>query len=123
MLSMRKVSNSVSSDYCRVLGQITGILWSAYRGLEEGGELTESRARAFAEKMARTARAYLQRGRKDDALHCLQEAKKMEAAGIADAYTGAARWLYRALGAVQTEKLIGLRRGLASDSQSYRDEV
>jgi len=111
LYTVRRMEGSVSSDSVKVLDQHLKILWPAYEGLRERGELTDERARAFAGLLASDARAYLRQGHADRAAHYFEEARKMHPdGGLTAAYQGPARWLRRMVGAQATEKLVALKR-------------
>jgi len=113
LFTVRRTDGSLSSDSVKVLDQHAKILWPAYRTLQERGELTDARARAFAGLLASDARAYLRHGHADRAAAYFADARRMHPdGGLSAAYRGPTRWLLRALGPALTERLVGLKRRL-----------
>ena len=107
----RRVLDSVSSDYSRVLVQIARVLWPAYEDLEKKGRLSEDRKREFARTMARSGRHLLRLGRTAEGVDYLRQARAMHPDGGRDVYARLTRTLLFFCGPVMTEKLVTWKRG------------
>ncbi|HVT88208.1 MAG TPA: glycosyltransferase [Tepidisphaeraceae bacterium] len=113
LVTIRRRHRSVSSDLIRVLDQHEDICWNAYRSMERAGNLTQDRAAALAEQLARDARWYLERGHYDKSKHYFQQALLMHREGGLNAtYRPHTRLLRRVLGPTITERLVAFKRGL-----------
>jgi len=108
---VRRIAGSVSSDYIKVLDQHEHLARAAFDILAAGGRLTEGHRAAFAGFLARDARAYLQRGYPDRAIHYLELAKAIHPQGGLDAaYRPLTRALVRILGVERVERLVSWKR-------------
>ncbi len=100
-------TQSVSSDYVRVLDQHASIFIGIRDLLESRRELTPIRRVAIAEALARDARHYLRRGLNEKGEHYFRLAKQVDQGGGLGAF---GRWYTRSLarfaGPVRTERLI-----------------
>jgi glycosyltransferase involved in cell wall biosynthesis len=110
LYTVRKRKGSISSDYGRVLRMHEQIFPPVYRELEARGELSEARARAFAEAMAIDARHLLARGEREKGLEYFEQAAGMHRSGGLDAFGMGYRLGYRLLGPGLTERLVNGKR-------------
>ena len=110
LFKVRLLSNSISSNYLKVLGQHENILWDAYRSLESCGTLSPERARGLAATMARAGRHCLQQGDKVRGTEYFRQARLMHPDGVLDVYSPPARWAYRIFGPAITEKIARFMR-------------
>jgi glycosyltransferase involved in cell wall biosynthesis len=107
---VRKQASSLSSNYIKILNQYPNILSRSYDMLKTAETLTDERARAFAETMARTGRHYLQRGHPEEGRRAFQLARQMHTSGGLGAYRWPARLLFHLCGPVLTETLTSRKR-------------
>jgi hypothetical protein len=111
LYTVRRVTGSVSSDSTKVLDQHSNVAWNAFKLLRESGELTEERRAAFAGFLASDARAYLCHGMPERSREYFLQASRMHPdGGIPQAYSGKTRLLYRLLGPLMTQRLVGWKR-------------
>lgn len=93
LLTIRRRHGSLGSDVQGHLDQGEDILWNAYRGLEQKGQLTSQRREAFAGCMAMVARRYFGRGQRENAFRSFSVAREMHPdGGLSIAYR---TWLGR----------------------------
>lgn len=83
---VRRQQNSTSCDYGQVLRQHGKIFSHSFKQLQQSGDLTEDRAEAFAETMARDARRCLSRGDASMARQYFQLAGSMSKEGALRAF-------------------------------------
>lgn len=113
LYTQRVRDGSVSSNYVKTVGQQLICVPPVYQYLRASGQLSETRAQAFAELMARSARGCLQRGGVTEGLRFLEEARRMHPdGGLRGAYSSPARLLYHVAGPVFTERLVAWKRRL-----------
>ncbi len=111
--TVRGISGSVSSNYVRTIGEQLKYLPQRVDELEQRGELTEERRRAFAGQMARLGRACLQRGGTEVGTRFLEHADRvLPSVGIELAYSPRMRPCVRLLGPGLTERLVLFKRKL-----------
>jgi hypothetical protein len=106
LFSVRRVRDSVSSNYSRVLQQYPIILGPIYEKLQAGGGLNEERKKAFAETMARAARHCIRVGSAENGLRFFEQARRMHPDGGLGVYRRPARLLRHFLGPVLTERIV-----------------
>jgi len=98
LLVVRTRPDSVSSNFVRTISQQLCCVPAIYERLKRDGRLSDERACAFAERMARNARGCLQRGARDVALSFFVEAKRMHrSGGLRGAYRPYTRLLHHVL--------------------------
>jgi len=114
LYTQRRFPNSVSSDYTKVLFQFAPILQPVYNRLKAENNLTDERARAFAEMLVRAARHLIQLNEKDKALEYFSLARKMHWNGGLTAYGKIYRITYRLFGPGVAERLAGIRRRIST---------
>ncbi len=115
---VRKRTGSLSSDYVKILAQYPRILQRAYGILGAAGTMTDERARAFAETMARAGRHLLQRQHRNEGIEAFRLARRMHREGGLGVYRTPARWLHRLLGPVIAETLVLYKRRLLDGGSS-----
>lgn len=81
LYTQRSVPGSLTSGRVRNLAQHRKLAWDAYEMLRRKGRLTDSRAAAFAQFIARAAGDYFRYGCSDEAWEYLREARKMHCSG------------------------------------------
>lgn len=115
LYTVRIRTASVSSDYVKAVGLQVILVPPIYQRLREDEQLSESRARAFSELMARNARGCLQRGARDVAKNFFDEARRMHPdGGISGAYSRPTQLLYHLLGPFLTEQIVSVKRRMAT---------
>jgi hypothetical protein len=111
LVTVRRRSDSLSSNYLRVLDEFEGICWNAYRQLQASGHLTDDRARAFATAFAVQARTYLRLGERTKAIARFSQAYQMHpSGGLKGAYRPWTLALRQLIGPTATEKLVSVKR-------------
>ena len=111
LISIRRMSDGVSSNLIRVLDQHRDIVGNARDMLERSGGLTDERLRAMAGLIAYDARCYMRHGRPDRAMEYFNFAKELHAGGgISQAYPGYSGLLYRLIGPTWIQRLGEWRR-------------
>ncbi|MBU1909615.1 MAG: glycosyltransferase, partial [Verrucomicrobia bacterium] len=111
LYGIHRMRGSISAEDARRLDLQADVLWPAYRELQRRGQLTDSRARALAEKMAETARHTLRLGNTLEARAYFRQARSMHREGGLGVYSRSARLSYHLLGPTWTERAIQRRRG------------
>ena len=115
LYQVRRRQNSVSADYGTILRQHGNIFFRAFQALQKQGDLSDARARAFAETLARDARRCLSGGDIDTAKHYFELAEFMHRDGALQAFGW---WTLRAtarlFGMASAERLcqLALRLGI-----------
>ncbi|MBN1551751.1 glycosyltransferase [bacterium] len=110
LFSLQRRSQSVSSNFQKVLDQYRVILQNAFEILRENGNLTESRSRAFAETMASAARHYIREKATDKAKSYFEIAREMHPSGGLKAFSWPYRMGYYLVGPMFTEMLVDIKR-------------
>ncbi len=112
LFTVRRRMGGLGGGIVKHLDQREGILWDAYRDLEQKGQLTSGRREAFAGRMAKDARLYFRHGAREKALHNFQAAREMHpSGGLSIAYrTWLGRRAHHLLGPTTTNRLDYLRR-------------
>ena len=122
LYTFRETSGSMSSDYVRTVSEQLKFLPNLVASLQAAGDLTEERARAVADRLAQNGRQCLQRGGRKPGLAFLEAARAVHPSGGLEAvYSTATRWLYRMVGPVPTEMMVGLKRRLLGQGRTAHE--
>jgi glycosyltransferase involved in cell wall biosynthesis len=117
LFRVRRLPESLSSNYVAVLDQHLDIARRAAETLRGRGTLTDPRARALAEFLARDARHYFQRGRPQQGRDYLRAARALHSGGGLAVYGPLARGLLPFVGPEWIEKFSGFRRSSLSQAE------
>lgn len=114
LFEIRKHDGSISADYVRVLEQFEGILFRSYKLLEQKGELSELRRRAFAEAMCSAAAHLVRQGAVDLAKRYYSLAGEMHGGAGLTQYRTFIRWMHYLLGPVHARRWLNVVKGSIS---------
>ncbi len=113
LLTVRSRQGSVSSHYVNAVRRRLEVIPSVVADLQQKGELTQERAKAFAAFLAASGRGCIQRHAYTIGLQFFALAKKLDPGGGLDrVYSPLTRSLVRLLGPILTEKLVQAKRRL-----------
>lgn len=116
LVTVRRRSESVSSDSLKVINQMRSIWDEAFEQLKELNQLTDERRLAIASCIAGVGRVYLKQSHYQMAYQCFEEALNIHPQGVDMAYDRPARLLKKIAGPVLTEHLVLLKRRIFNRS-------
>jgi glycosyltransferase involved in cell wall biosynthesis len=110
LVTVRRRSESISSDSLKVLQQMLDLWRETLRHLDRLGILTQGRRAAIAARIASAGRVHLRAGRVSDANRLFREARNIDPGGADMAYSTPTRIVRNIMGAIWAERLRRIRR-------------
>lgn len=116
LVTVRRHAQSISSDSLKVLRQRLELHREVRAQLNRSGTMTDERRAALAVSFASVARVHVRAGLLQSAERLFDEAREIHPDGLDLAYSPPARMIRRLVGAVWTERLVGVKRRILNPS-------